>query len=254
MARNNTGKNSILSLIALVFLLYFIVLPIVIAAAVGYFGSMAAVITAVVDLIPFGKQFYGLSIQIINAIGGQVVGYMDFSGKFSLPYFMGELAKGLLTAIIFEALNYATTTFMGVKDPEGRWNVMKKMLISVTNALIAACLAPLPLNYLLAQMPTAGFAASAIGAGLLAAVLIVGGVAIFTLIKPLSIASALLWVLLKLVAMSFIRLAFSYVAILFILVGWQNGLYGMAASGLAGLVGIALLLAGIEMMLESVIK
>ena len=80
MANYNRGRNSILSFVAMAFLLYFIGLPLVIAVLMDYFGSVGEIITNVIDLIPFGKPYYEFAVQIVNSLGGQVVGYMNLNG------------------------------------------------------------------------------------------------------------------------------------------------------------------------------
>lgn len=254
MSRQYKAHNSILSFIALAFLLYFVGLPLIIAALINYFGSISEVITNVIDLIPFGKAYYWFSLQIINALGGQISAYTGMNGYLSISYILEELAKGLFTAILFESMNYALPAIMGLNEPYGIWNKAKLLLITVANALIAACLSPLPLNYIFSNISSLGIVGTSIISSLLSFILVGGGIAFFVFLNSFNIGTAITYVLTKFIVMSTFRLSVSYLSILIILIGWQNGLFGLMASGVAGLLGVALILGGIELMLDSLFK
>jgi|GEM_PF-4150848 len=258
MANYNRGRNSILSFVAMAFILYFIGLPLVIAVLMDYFGSVGEIITNVIDLIPFGKPYYELAVQLVNSLGGQVVSYINMTGYLTIGYLIGELAKGLYTVIIFEALNLGVCMLLGLVDtdgkinPEGFWNRAKCLLITAINALIAACLAPLPLNYIFSNLHTLGGIWSSIVSLLLSIVLVGGGIAFFVFLCSLSIGMAIAYVLIKFFLIGACRISVSYLAILVILIGWQNGLVLLTANGVILLLGIGLALGGIEMMIKGV--
>lgn len=256
MANYNRGRNSILSFVAMAFLLYFIGLPLVIAVLMDYFGSVGEIITNVIDLIPFGKPYYEFAVQLVNSLGGQVVSYMNFTGYLTIGYIIGELAKGLFTVIIFEALNLGVCMLLGFVDsdgrinPEGFWNRAKYLLITAINALIAACLSPLPLNYIFSNLHSLGGVWSSIVSLVLSAVLVGGGVAFFVFLSSLSIGMAIAYVLIKFFLLGACRISVSYLAILVILIGWQNGLVLLTANGVLLLLVMGLALGGIEMMIK----
>lgn len=256
MANYNRGRNSMLSFVAMAFLLYFIGLPLVIAVLMDYFGSVGEIITNVIDLIPFGKPYYEFAVQLVNSLGGQVVSYMNFTGYLTIGYIIGELAKGLFTVIIFEALNLGVCMLLGFVDsdgrinPEGFWNRAKCLLITAINALIAACLSPLPLNYIFSNLHSLGGVWSSIVSLVLSAVLVGGGVAFFVFLSSLSIGMAIAYVLIKFFLLGACRISVSYLAILVILIGWQNGLVLLTANGVLLLLVVGLALGGIEMMIK----
>lgn len=256
MANYNRGRNSILSFVAMAFLLYFIGLPLVIAVLMDYFGSVGEIITNVIDLIPFGKPYYEFAVQIVNSLGGQVVGYMNLNGYLTIGYIIGELAKGLFTVIIFEALNLGVCMLLGFVDsdgrinPEGIWNRAKCLLITAINALIAACLSPIPLNYIFSNLHSLGGVWSSIVSFLLSVVLVGGGVVFFVFLSSLSIGMAIVYVLIKLLLFGACRISVSYLAILVILIGWQNGLVLFTVNGVLLLLVMGLALGGIEMMIK----
>lgn len=258
MANYDRGRNSILSFVAMAFLLYFIGLPLVIAVLMDYFGSPGEIITNVIDIIPFGKTYYEFAVQIVNSLGGQIVGYVNLNGHLTIGYVIGELAKGLFTVIIFEALNLGVCTILGFVDsdgkinPEGIWNRAKCLLITAIDALVAACLAPIPLNYIFSNLHSLGGVWSGIISFLLSVVLVGGGVGFFVFLNSLSIGMAIAYVVIKFFLIGACRISVSYLAILVILIGWQNGLYLLSTEGAALLLMIGLLLGGIEMMIKSV--
>ena len=221
-----------------------------------YFGSVGEIITNVIDLIPFGKPYYEFAVQLVNSLGGQVVSYMNFTGYLTIGYIIGELAKGLFTVIIFEALNLGVCMLLGFVDsdgrinPEGFWNRAKCLLITAINALIAACLSPLPLNYIFSNLHSLGGVWSSIVSLVLSAVLVGGGVAFFVFLSSLSIGMAIAYVLIKFFLLGACRISVSYLAILVILIGWQNGLVLLTANGVLLLLVVGLALGGIEMMIK----
>lgn len=259
MANYNRGRNSVLSFVAMAFLLYFIGLPLVIAVLMDYFGSVGEIITNVIDLIPFGKPYYEFAVQLVNSLGGQVVSYINSTGYLTIGYIIGELAKGLFTVIIFEALNLGVCILLGFVDvhgkinPKGIWNRAKCLLITVISALIAACLSPLPLNYIFSNLHSLGGVLASIVSLALSVILVGGGVAFFVFLSSLSIGMAIAYVLIKFFLIGACRISVSYLAILVILIGWQNGLFLLSVSGMALLFTIGLMLGGIEMMIKGVL-
>ncbi|MCQ2510882.1 MAG: hypothetical protein MJ116_10520 [Lachnospiraceae bacterium] len=247
------------SFVALAILLYFIGLPLIMAALLEHFGSVGEIITNMIDLIPFGKTYYEFAVQIVNSLSGQVVNYNHFDDYLTIGYIIGELAKGLFTVIMFEALNLGCSIFLGLVDPKsakidprGIWNKAKYVLITAINALLAACLSPLPMNYIFSIMHSLGSVGSGIVSFLLSVVLVGGGVAFFVFLNSLSVGKAIAYVLIKFFLIGACRTSVSYLAILAILLGWQNGLYRLLASGVTLFFTIALLLGGIEMAIKNV--
>lgn len=253
MANYNRGKNSIVSFVAMAFLLYFIGLPLVIAALLDYFGSIEEIIINTIDLIPFGESYYAISVQIVNSIGGQISNYIQLDDYLSFEYIIEELAKDLFTVIIFEALHSGVCTLLGLVDAEGIWNKAKYILITIINALIAACLSPIPLNFIFSNLDSLEKIGSTIVSLLLSVVLVGGGVAFFVFFRSLSIGGAIVYVFVKFMAMGVCRISISYFAIFVVLIGWQNGLSLLWASGALLLLANGLILSGIEMTIKSVI-
>lgn len=256
MTSKSKGRNSILSFVAMVFLLYFIVLPLVIAVLMDYFGTVGEIITNIIDLIPFGKPYYEFAVQFVNSLGGQIVSYIDMTEDMSVGYLFRELAKGLFTVIIFEALNWGSCILFGFLDENGRinprgfWNRGKYLLISLVNALFSACLAPLPLNYIFSNLHILGTIWANIVSFLLSAILVGGGIAFFMFLFGLNIGMAITYVFLKFFLIGACRISISYLAILVTLICWQNGLFFLSASGASALFVIGFMLGGLEMIIK----
>lgn len=236
---------------------YFILLPLLAAVLKNVFGSVYDIINNVIDLIPFGESLYGLAIQIVNSITGQVMNYSTVTGYFTFTYFLEELLKGLFTVIIFEASNLFMCIVLGFTDsrgkikPEGMWNKAKYVLISLIDALISACLAPFLMNYIFSSLPSLGSVWSVVISSLMSVILIGGGIAFFLFLAELSIGMAIAYVLIKFILIGVIRLTLSYLSIFLILIGWDNRTYLLSVGGFAGLIGVGLLLAGIEIIVKS---
>lgn len=258
MANYYRRQNSILSFVAMAFLLYFVGLPLIIAILMEYFGSVDEIIINVVGLIPFGQQYYELAIQFINSLSGQVVSYVHMTNSFTIGYMMGELAKELFTVIIFEALNLGVGILLGFTydggkiSPQGFWNRAKYILATAVNALIAACLSPIPLNYIFSNLSSLGNIGAGVISFLISAVLVSGGIAFFVFLSSLSIGMAIGYVFIKFFLMGACRISVSYLAILMILIGWKEGVFFLSAGGVTALLALGIMLGAIEMMLQSV--
>ena len=135
-------------------------------------------------------------------------------------------------------------------NPEGIWNTAKCLLITAIDALVAACLSPIPLNYIFSNLHSLGGVWSSIVSFLLSVVLVGGGVAFFVFLSSLSVGMAIAYVLIKFFLIGACRISVSYLAILVILIGWQNGVFLLSAGGVALLFTIGLMLGGIEMMIK----
>ncbi len=251
MAKKYRAHNSIISFVALAMILYFVGLPLFVALLSNVFGSKGDVITNMIGVIPFGKTYYEISIQLLGAIGGQVVSSAEAGSSLKLSYLLGELAEELFIIIIFEALNLAAYTVMGLKGEKGRWNIAKKMLVSVINALAAACICPFLLDYITDSFDSIGTAASGIISAFISVILLGGGTFFFSALFGIGVGAALLFVLIRFLLMGAVRLAISYISLFLLILGWQSGAFYQIAGGISGLLGIALLLGGIELAIDS---
>ena len=68
MSKEYKAKNSIISFVALAFLMYFIVFPIVMLMISDIFGSMNDLITNLIDLMPFGGFWYLIAVKIVSGV------------------------------------------------------------------------------------------------------------------------------------------------------------------------------------------
>ena len=253
MARVYKSKNSIISFVALAFLMYFIALPIIISVLTEHFGSVEAVILDIIDLVPFGRPCYWFAVKFAAMFRGQMIAGTQVSQNFTISYFFQELTKALFTAVIFEALNLALCGAMGIVKPEGRWNKAKKMLVTVFDALLAACLAPIPINYILNNLSSLSNVFAGLITGTVPAILMIGGTFFFKYALGLSIGIAVFYMLIKHILMDLVRLFASYVCLFFILIGLQEGSFVWVTGGGICLLLLALILAAIDLMLDAAI-
>lgn len=244
---NNFG--SLFALIMLLLILYTVIL----APLIDSLGGMGEIITDLVELFPFGEVSYRLAIEIINAVAGQGVNYASIHGVFSFSYVMQELLEGIFTVIIYEALTLALTKLMQLDDPDvrGIWNSLKRMVLSVGVAILAACFAPALINSIFSNMGSLSNGWKTAISSLMSIILMGGGISFFLFLYSLTFGTALGYVLLKFLAIGALRLTGSYICIFIFCLGIKNGMFSLIFAGSSGLLGLTLVLAGIELMISS---
>lgn len=252
--------NSPVSFIALIIVLYLIVIPLIIAILCGVFGSISEVINKAADLLPFGEGVLHLTIGLFSALTSQIVSFQETQGYLSFTYVLGEMTKAMFTIIVFEVLNKGMFYILGLNE-KGYWIRLKRVCVMVFNALLAPCLAPFPMNFVtdwFSQMVSSGQFSSRLAGNILFCVLFavvaVVAILIMNLWTGMEIETAVAYVVGKTVVLDFIRLLLSYMCIFLILLFWQTGNYGMMIPACGGLLGVALIFAGIDLMLEPLLK
>ena len=169
----------------------------------------------------------------------------------SVSYIIQELSEGIFTVIIYEALRLLFFIPMDLTgDNAGRWNKGKRLVISVAMAVLAACLAPALINWTFANLNVLGQGMRTFLSALISLILLGGSVAFFLFLKSFTVGIAIAFVLIKVFVEGLLRLAVSYVSLFALLVGFEQNAWSLIIGGMSGFLGIALLLAGIEMMLK----
>lgn len=250
MAKKKYVLNSPASLLGTILLMLFIV-PIVIISFAEALGGFSQIITDLIDLLPFGEAWYFVAIQIINAMTDQALSLQPVHTAPSVSYIIQELSEGIFTVIIYEALRLLFFIPMDLTgDNAGRWNKGKRLVISVAMAVLAACLAPALINWTFANLNVLGQGMRTFLSALISLILLGGGVAFFLFLKSFTVGIAIAFVLIKVFVEGLLRLAVSYVSLFALLVGFEQNAWSLIIGGMSGFLGIALLLAGIEMMLK----
>lgn len=244
--------NSPLSLLSTILLGIFII-PVVVFPFINALGGIGEIITDLVELLPFGEGFYAIAVLIVNSMAGQAVNFHDIQGVFTLSYLVQELAEGIFTIIIYEALCLGSFMLMGLdSNTGGRWNGMKRTVVNVVMAVIAACLAPALINWTFSNMQGFTISGKIIWSAVVSIILMGGGVAFFVFLSGFTIAKSLVFVALKFLLIGALRLSGSYICLLVLLFGFEQGLWELIIGGLSGFLGIALILCAIELMLDSI--
>lgn len=253
MARKKNVLNSPTSLLGTV-LMAVIIVPAVVLPFVEALGGVDEIIIDLIDLLPFGQAFYEIAIIIVNGMLDQVVSFHGLQGVFTLSYVVQELAEGIFTVIIYEALRLAVLMVMGLADPEnrGRWNGMKKIVVSVAVAVIAACLAPALISWTFGNMSSLASGWKVFVSSLISVILLGGGVAFFVFLSGLAIGQSIIYVALKFFLVGAIRLAGSYIFLMLLLLAWQSGIWSLFTGALSSFLLIMVLMALVEMLLESI--
>ena len=254
MARRKNPLNSPISLLATVLMMILIV-PAVILPFIESLGGFGEIITDLIELLPFGYAFYEVAIQLIGAVGGQAVNYHAIQGVFTGAYVFQELAEGIFTIIIYEGLRLVWFIPAGLTgEVRGRWQGPKKLVISVAMAVVAACLAPALINKTFSRLFSLGKNLRLVFSGLISIVLTGGGIAFFLFLKGFSLLQAVLFFVLKFLVVGAIRLAGSYTFLFVFLLGCQQQTWSMIVSGMSGFLFIIVLMAAVELMVESIFQ
>lgn len=249
---NPSIMKSPVSFVATLLVLYFAV-PLIVFPFINALGGIGEIVTDLIELLPFGHLHYWLAVEIINSIAGQAVNYSAIGGVFTVGYVVQELAEGIFTVIIYEAGCKLFEIIMGL-DQDAGWIKLKRMAVNIAVAIVSACLAPALINFIFSNMGSFSTGWKVAISSLVSTILLGGAVGFFLFLKGLSIGAAIAFVALKFVAVGFVRLALSYVCIFLILLCAQNGIFAGLIGGVSGLLGVALILAGIELMISSAFK
>ncbi len=244
--------NSPISLLSTILLMFFVI-PVVVLPFVNALGGFSEIITDLIELLPFGQAFYEIALLIINSMAGQVVNYHAIQGVFTLSYVIQELSEGIFTIIVYEALRLGVFLLMDLTDDNrGRWNKMKRLVVSVGMAIISACLAPALINWTFSNMQGLGTGLKVFFSSLISTILLGGGVAFFVFLQGFSLGMSIAFVALKFLLVGALRLSGSYIFLMMLLIGCEHHIWSLILSGMSGFLGIILLLVGIELMIDSV--
>ncbi len=247
------ARNSLLSFVALAMILYCGVVPVVVAALADGGWSATEVLTQTIELIPFGPFIYQMVFNVIvGSLGGQVVSAIGNSVALSLDVVTQELAKGLFTVIIYEALKLVGDMLLGLKEATGCWNVAKKLLFTSVAALVAAYLSPLLMDYVFNGFGIMGGSIVSWASALLSVAMLGGGTLFYAALLGIPIIQAVLFVLVKFLLISAAKLVAVYAFLMVIIIGYQYQQYALVAEGVGMLFAVALILGGIELMVDSV--
>lgn len=254
MAQKYKAKNSIISFVALAFLLYFVIFPMVLLMLSDLLGSADELITNAIDLFPFGEAWYYIAVKILAAFHSQGSVGVQLTRNFSFYYFMSELVKGLFSAVIFEAINLFAGLVMGLDGSKGFWNKGKLCLMNIANAFLSAWLAPFLIGYIMSSLGNIGNVWAALFSVIPTGIIVLGGVAFFMAYKGLSLGKSVCYVGAKFLFLDMLRLGVTYISTFLVILGWQNGFFIFILGGISGLLGVALMLFAIDLMLEAAFK
>ena len=142
---------------------------------------------------------------------------------------------------------------MGLNDPmnSGRWNGIKRIIVNITMAVIAACLAPALINWLFTNMGVLSQGWRTVISALVSTILLGGGVAFFVLLSGLAVGQSVIYVAVKFFIVGAVRLAGSYVFLMLLLLAWQNRVWTLFTGALSGFLAVMVLMAAVELMIDS---
>lgn len=244
-------KRSIVSLVACLFLLYFLIFPLFCYIFLGK-ADAANDISNVVSLIPFGNAWYACAINIFSELTSTSLEMLSLP-PITVAYVLSELAKSIFTAIIFELLYMLLSNMMGFEEYRGVNNYIMRICTSLMLALLAACIAPAVMEHLVGLFHLFGSGISNVITFLIIALQLGGTIAFLLIFKGLSILNSALFVLIKLVLLDLLRLVICYISFFMLYIAIAKKMYLLLVPTFCGFVGIGILLIGIELMLQSVL-
>jgi hypothetical protein len=250
------GRNTVVSFVALIIILYFVGVPILVMMLTSIFGSVNDVVSVLVGLIPFGEGLANWAIHLVNNIFGLATSYPETQGYLSISYILCELSKSVFVIVIYKVLNILGFAILAL-SAKGRWNAMKKIALSVFNALLAACFAPMVINLAINQIQMAASNGTSVGsivATIVSHILFIvvtgGAMAIFIVVLGYTVGQAILKVLVQNVLIDLFRLLLSYLCILIALMAIGSGMHSMLYGGVVMLIMIAVIFALIDYALD----
>ena len=244
-------KRSIISLVACLFLLYFLIFPLICYIFLGK-ADAANNISNVVSLIPFGNAWYACAINIFAELTNTSLEVLSLP-PITVTYALGELAKSIFTAIIFELLYMLLSHIMGFEEYRGVNNYVMRICTSLMLALLAACIAPSVMEHLVGLFHLFGSGMSDVITFFIIVLQLGGMIAFLLIFKGLSILNSALFVLIKLVLVDLLRLVICYISFFMLYIAITQKMYLLLAPTFCDFVGIGILLLGIELMLQSVL-
>lgn len=253
-----SGKAKSIGSVLATLLLGIIVLELVILPFINVLGGFTGIVTEFIGLVPFGEVIGEFAHGILSATlgqGGQIQPIQQ--NVITVSYVFQELAKSLFTIIIYETLCLLVLRPMGLsvdyKDNSGA-DKIKWWIVKVIMAIIAAALAPLLMKWTFANMATLTSGWKIFISGLISTILTGGGIAFFMFFLGISIAKAILYVVLKFIVVGGLRLFGCYTFLMLALLGLQNGILSWVVYSVPVIMVIIMLLTGVEIMLESIVK
>lgn len=249
MANRNQGSNSIISFLALVFLTYFLFLPVVLLILMKYFGSPGEILLSIADKIPFGEQ----TKEIVEVIWAFVVSFgsqaftLTSIRDISISYVLQEMLKELAVLMVFEPLKIVLCSFLGLVHASGHWNKTKKALVISVCALIATVFAPIPINMFQEQIQYLSNNASNWLLATETVLMTAGGMAVFALIG----GWILIGVVFGLLVLGAFQVTVGYFFLMFMLKMLEEKVYWAGAISVAGLVVTSVFVALASILMES---
>ncbi len=254
MSKEYKAKNSIISFVALAFLMYFIVFPIVMLMISDIFGSMNDLITNLIDLMPFGGFWYLIAVKIVSGVLSPIHTINNLGQAVSFYYILSELMKAMISSIIFEAMKLLTDITMGLKGSKGIWNKAKLWLMYLVNGLVSAYLAPFLITYILSQLGGYNSLAARLFTIVPVGIIVIGGILFFKVTSTAAsytIGKSIVYVCAKFFCLNMMQLFATYILAFVVLIAADMGAFQLVSVGMVALFLIAILLCSIDAMLDS---
>lgn len=254
------SRNSPVSFAALLIISYFIVgFTLASAAALSGAGTVLDMLLGMVEILPFGEFFLRITVQIISSLMQttsisveSILGGTVSSGRLIALDWVKETCKLILAAGFNAALYAFLEMVMGLAD-RGFWIYLKRVVVMMLSAYLAAFAAAMSLDAVYNQLGGLAAGWQAFISGLIA-LISVGGVFAIMCILFLgggSIASFIVYFLLRYILLGIMRVGIAYIGALSILILAQSGNISNLIAGQGALFVILIMLVGVDLALRS---
>lgn len=207
--------------------------------------------------IPFGNVLAPLCVDLFSDsfdLGNNMAQYVSGIKPFNQLSFFEDVITVMLAAVLYEAVNNVIQVLLHVKGSGGVYGVLMQMISGMVSVLLCTFVASVILHYLFEQLSFTPDAIQSVVSILVGSITVSGAVGIMYFVLGMGIASALLFVIVKIVLINTLKIGATYTGILLILLFLSEKAYVKVFSVFAGWGVVIVLLIGADMMLASLFE
>lgn len=247
--------KSIIGFMALVFVLCFVLAPVVVGAIANNYGTANGLVAQVVGPIPFGPFIYALVANTVcGLLGGSCVNVADNDLVLSFDTLTTELIKTLFAVVIFAMLRIAGRITLNSRDEINGWTAGGRLVFLMAAALISANLAPFVIDYACVGCEIFHDQVAAIVSTQIPVAMLDVGALFLVMLLAILVIRTVFYMLMRFLLVNIARLLLAYALVLSYLVSIQCQLYMPILQNAGTLFVIILVLGAAELVLDITLK
>ena len=183
---------------------------------------------SLISYLPFGKPLASFCVNLFTDtlhMGSDTAQYLEGIEQRKILDFFHDSCVLILTAVFFEAVNAGLQKILGVKKKAGFQKVVFRLICGIVSALLCTSIA----TVLLKTFSQLQFHIPGVLQGLLSLIVsaaaMAGTVSLTTILLGLSMSAAILFVLFKVLLVNILKVEFTYITMLMILLILCEGAY-----------------------------